>query len=286
MQRVSVITPAFGAQGTLLRTVSSVVAQSYAEWEMVIVSDDGEDYERDLADANVRDRRLRFVSTGQVGTGPANARNVGLSAASGDIIALLDADDTFVPEKLELMVPLARSEALVSSDILFVDDPSGKVLTNHNRRFGDRRLGLEQALFANLHTYVVLVFDRRAVPARFDPRISLMADLVFLSSCFESVDHVYHMPLALHHYHHRGDSLCNQAGASKRFISECHTILDHLEDGTLGMTKQSVRAILQAFIERQLHLEHRFEAALAARQCQDYQEFLSRSPDAVQLLTA
>ena len=74
MRKVSVITPAYRSQATLPRTVGSVLAQTHREWEMIIVADDGADYERCLAGAGIRDARLRFATTGAVGTGPSNAQ--------------------------------------------------------------------------------------------------------------------------------------------------------------------------------------------------------------------
>ncbi len=278
--KVSIVTPAFRAERTLKRTVSSVLAQTYADWELMIVADDGVDYERCLSDQGVRDRRIRFVSTDRVGTGPSNARNTGLQAASGAVIALLDADDTFAPEKLALMVPLARKFGLVSSAIHFLEDPTGRPLVNHNRRFDHELLDYEQALFAHLHTYTLLVYDRERIPNRYDPNISRMEDLVFLSGCFDFVDRIYHVPVELHHYYHRRDSLCNEANAASRFISACHEILARLDRGELGVRKLGTRRLLEAFIARQLRLEHRFEAALAAKLCTDFQEFLGRSGEA------
>ena len=62
---VSIITPAYRAARTLARPVRSVLAQTHADWELIIVADDGEDYEHRLAAEGLRDRRLRFVTTGR-----------------------------------------------------------------------------------------------------------------------------------------------------------------------------------------------------------------------------
>jgi glycosyltransferase involved in cell wall biosynthesis len=74
---------------------------------MLIVSDDGVDYERLLAQQGIRDARLRFFDTGHSGAGPNLSRNIALNAASGEFIAPLDADDLFYPERLEWLLPPA-----------------------------------------------------------------------------------------------------------------------------------------------------------------------------------
>src|SRR6185369_12201140 len=101
MPTVSVIIPAFRARDTIARAVDSLRAQSYADWEAVVVSDDGNDYRSALAD----DPRLRFAGVGPVATGPAAARNRGLEVAHGQLIAPLDADDEFDPARLATLVP-------------------------------------------------------------------------------------------------------------------------------------------------------------------------------------
>ena len=278
MHKVSVITPAYRSQGTIARTVASVLAQTHEAWDMLIVSDDGADYERCLADSGVRDARLRFLTTGGVGTGPSNARNVGIEAAQGDVLATLDSDDTFHERKLEWMVPLALEHGLASSEILFLEDPTGALLPNHNRKFAGPLLSFEQALFAHVHTYSCLVWDRR-IPARYATDIQRMEDTVFMASLFGSVEHLYHVPARLHHYYHRRGSLCNEADAASHFIRACNQILERLRRGELDFRDRAVSRTLTLFIERQLFLEQAFEAGLAAAVYSDYQDFLARSPE-------
>src|SRR5262249_52935828 len=75
---VSVIMPAYRAEGTLGRAVCSLLQQSEADWEAVIVADDLADYAGLLSGAGLGDARLRFLSSGRVGGGAPAARNIGL----------------------------------------------------------------------------------------------------------------------------------------------------------------------------------------------------------------
>ena len=61
---VSIITPAYQAHQTLARAVHSLLEQVYPHWEMLIISDDGSDYEPHLLAQGIADSRLRFLSTG------------------------------------------------------------------------------------------------------------------------------------------------------------------------------------------------------------------------------
>jgi glycosyltransferase involved in cell wall biosynthesis len=120
---VSVIIPAYRAHGTIARAVESLIAQTHERWEAIVVSDDGGDYQAFLRERSVADERLRFVSTGGVRTGCHNARNVGLAAAKGGVIAALDADDVFYPARLETLAPLALAHgAAVDNPAVVLED--------------------------------------------------------------------------------------------------------------------------------------------------------------------
>lgn len=105
MPRVSVIIPAHNAAPFIEQTIESVVEQTYADWEVVVVDDGSSDGTWDLLQAaGPRVRSFRRETAG----GPAVARNLALSKATGELVAFLDADDLLLPRYLESQ--LARYE--------------------------------------------------------------------------------------------------------------------------------------------------------------------------------
>ncbi len=119
---ISVIMPTFEAADTVVRAVSSVLAQTWREFELIMAVDDGVDYLALLSSAGLSDTRMRLVTTGGNGTGDWNARNLGLNAAKGDFITLLDSDDAYAPERLAHMLPLADADGAALDDTaLFLD---------------------------------------------------------------------------------------------------------------------------------------------------------------------
>ena len=109
MVRVSVIIPAYNAAAVLAQALDSVVAQTYEDWEAIVVDDASTDDTAAVA-AN-RDARISCVrSPRNLGIG--GARNLGLAHAQGDLIALLDADDLWHPQYLARQV--ARYDAAVA----------------------------------------------------------------------------------------------------------------------------------------------------------------------------
>jgi glycosyltransferase involved in cell wall biosynthesis len=98
MPRVSVIVPAHNAAPFIEQTIESVRRQTYDDWELVVVDDGSTDDTWALLQAaGPRVRSFRREAAG----GPAVARNLALSEASGEFVAFLDADDLLLPEYLE-----------------------------------------------------------------------------------------------------------------------------------------------------------------------------------------
>jgi teichuronic acid biosynthesis glycosyltransferase TuaG len=98
---VSIITPAYNASQYIAETVRSVLKQTFANWEMIIVDDCSTDDTREkVKTLGAEDRRIRLVCLEENG-GAAVSRNRALRLARGRYIAFLDSDDCWKPEKLE-----------------------------------------------------------------------------------------------------------------------------------------------------------------------------------------
>jgi hypothetical protein len=95
---VSVVTPTLGREAVLARAIDSVLAQTYSNWELVLVADD----EGRAAAERVDDPRIR--TTAHRGPGVCAARNTALEVASGDLIAYLDDDNVMDPGWLRTVV--------------------------------------------------------------------------------------------------------------------------------------------------------------------------------------
>jgi glycosyltransferase involved in cell wall biosynthesis len=127
---VSIITPAFNAGKTLGRAIDSVLAQTYTNWEMIIVDDGSQDNTWDIAQAYSR-ASSKVTCLWQANAGPASARNSALSQARGEYIALLDADDECLPHRLDVEVDyLLRNQGVtvVGSGAIEIDATSNKRL--------------------------------------------------------------------------------------------------------------------------------------------------------------
>jgi glycosyltransferase involved in cell wall biosynthesis len=102
MPRVSVVIPVFNAASLLASALRSVFAQTFTNFEVIVVADGSEDDEARAAAIAEFSRRVRCVR--QANGGPAKARNAGIAASTGELVAFLDADDEWLPEKLARQV--------------------------------------------------------------------------------------------------------------------------------------------------------------------------------------
>src|SRR5215469_14883153 len=110
---VTIITPTYNHQNYIAACVGSVLGQSYTNWEQVIVDDGSTDNTRSIV-CTYRDPRIRYER--QANQGPfalAKTYNRALSLARGELIAILEGDDFWPPDKLARMVPAFEDSSLV-----------------------------------------------------------------------------------------------------------------------------------------------------------------------------
>ncbi len=123
---ISVVIPAYNAARWIGETLESVLAQTYQDFEVIVVDDGSTD--ETAAVVGEFGGRVRCIQ--QPNRGQASARNAGIRAARGEYIAFLDADDLWLKEKLHIQVGLLKSSGLawVYSDAIAFDNQTGRVL--------------------------------------------------------------------------------------------------------------------------------------------------------------
>lgn len=126
--KVSVITPAFNAAPYLVETVKSVQTQSLRDWELFIIDDCSCDGTYELACGLAKEDGRIFVLRNEKNLGVAAARNKALDIAHGEYIAFLDADDLWLPEKLQKQVDFmeAGEYILTYTNFKKFDSETGK----------------------------------------------------------------------------------------------------------------------------------------------------------------
>ncbi len=130
---VSIVTPAYNVEKYIGAAITSVIEQTYENWELIIIDDYSEDDTFNIASSYARkDERIKVLRMWE-NSGAAIARNFGIATAAGSYIAFLDSDDLWLPEKLEIQVrQMITSDALFSFTGYKVISEDGEFIKNIN----------------------------------------------------------------------------------------------------------------------------------------------------------
>jgi glycosyltransferase involved in cell wall biosynthesis len=108
--KVSVVVPAFNRAALIVETVESVLCQNYENFELIVVDDGSTDGTYEILSEYAGQGKLKLLThPARENKGQSAALNLGLEAASGDFIAILDSDDLFLPGKLSAQVEYLNS---------------------------------------------------------------------------------------------------------------------------------------------------------------------------------
>lgn len=132
--KLSIIIPTYNRAQYLREAIDSVLSQTYRDFEIIVVDDGSTDNTKEVAKKwELLDKVKYFY---QENKGPAAARNRGIKEAMGDYIAFLDADDLWLPEKLEKQVEYLKERpdvSLVASEFEIIDE------VGHSNGYSQRR---------------------------------------------------------------------------------------------------------------------------------------------------
>jgi glycosyltransferase involved in cell wall biosynthesis len=178
--RVSVIIPTFNRKAYVQEAIDSVLAQTYTDYEIIVVDDGSTDGTSEALRARFGDRVQYLWQENQ---GESVARNRGVEIARGEYIGLLDSDDLYLPGKLEIQVPLLGQDAGVGQVFgrSWLIDQDGRRLRPGARSRGDRATSFDKSdfYFSNPVGGPSRTLLRKAVLDRvggFDPAIGFGED--------------------------------------------------------------------------------------------------------------
>lgn len=294
--RASVIVPAYNAEQTVGRAIESALAQTEARCEVLVIDDASSDATVAVATEYAeRDDRVRVLCN-SVNRGPAGARNHGICEARGEWIALLDADDSFAPHRIETLLQLGELHAadIVADNILLCpldgsgpcqpmlsakDLPESKWLTtaafiagNVGSRWTPR------VSFGFFQPVIRRDFVQRH-DLRYDERNRFGEDFMFYTACLLRGARWWLMPEPMYHYSIRDGSLTDvQSAADLLRIRSMEDRLLHGEplvaaDAALLRAIRSHKALIDRF-----YYYRAFTDAVKARAGRRALELLFESP--------
>ncbi len=143
MSKVSVIIPTHNRAEFLHSAITSVLNQTFQDFEIIIIDDASKDHTREVID-NFNDARIKVIHN-QVSKGAAGARNIGIMNSNCEYIAFLDDDDEWLPEKLKIQSYLLDNSlpevGSICTGCFIIEKVSGRVLSIDNPEVHDLSKG-------------------------------------------------------------------------------------------------------------------------------------------------
>lgn len=209
MPKVSVIVPVYKAEKYLRQCVESILAQTFTDWECVLVDDGSPDSSGEICDKYAAcDARIRVIH--QENGGVSSARNVALERIAGEWLTFVDSDDCLYPNALQRWVEVAEQNNL---DL---------IQCHFNREYkegqveGEASDVLSAAQYADSENYLTCVwgtlfksFIVKEHSLRFDEKVRLGEDQIFLLSYMQQCKRIQRIGDVLYFYRDNEQSAVN-----------------------------------------------------------------------------
>lgn len=205
MPQISVIVPVYNAETSLAKCIDSIIAQTYTDWELIIIDDGSLDNSGELCDIYAKqDTRIRVFH--QENAGPSIARNNGLNQAKGKFVIFVDADDWI--ENNHLADYMAEDDTY---DLIF----QGYILEKENTRTTIEGIELDSKQTSitdiiinlwrrDLFGYTWLKRFKRSIieehHIRFDAQVRFREDTIFTAEYCVFAKSIKSCKLANYHY--------------------------------------------------------------------------------------
>jgi len=257
---ISVIIPAYNAEPFISEAISSVLCQTEQRIEIIIINDGSVDNTLSIA-KRFKDPRIRLEEN-KYNMGASYSRNKGIKLAKGEYVAFLDADDYYLPNRLEYLREHAKKHQadMVADNIYIID--KDKCFFNVNKEMVKRAGGWESIprLFKDEKLEIMIgavEFVKHKLPGGNDPRLGLVKPLIrkdFLiqnqsfygEDYFLGEDYIFYLtclvkgarflllgkPYYCYRYHPRQKSKPSLMNYVIRIKSNANFIKDYCKEGT------------------------------------------------------
>ncbi|MDN4495138.1 glycosyltransferase family 2 protein [Ureibacillus aquaedulcis] len=204
--KISFIVPAYNAEKTISRCLSSILNQTYKNIEIIVIDDGSIDSTYDICQSfSKEDRRIKLLTQNNLGA--SSARNKGIEIATGEYVQFVDADDYINVKTVEVLVENLNKRFV---DIIFFGFKLVKdsgVFKEHlliNRLYKDPKEAMVYLIRQNMFGFTCNKLIRRSIltenEVKFRTDISLFEDQFFYFECFKYISSVETVSDTLYHY--------------------------------------------------------------------------------------
>lgn len=211
MTKISVITSTYNRKKELKRAISSVVAQSFADWELIVV-DDCSDYDVGKLVGKFSDPRIRLIAMPENSGHDGKPKNVGIKEAKGEYVAFLDDDDEYRPDALKILLRYAEEtgRSVIYGDYL-MHGRNGGLSPGWSVEFSISRLMRQN--FISMCTVLMRADAVRAIGG-FDEKVPKFKDWNLWIRLHKNGESFFHVAIPITEVHVTDDCI------SERFLSE------------------------------------------------------------------
>ena len=197
-EKISIIVPMYNAEKFIGKTIESVLAQTYQNWEMLIMNDVSTD--NSLAIVSVyakKDERIKIVNT-EKNVGVVKGRNFLIDLASGKYIAFLDADDYWHNEKLEKQIKFMKEKnaSISCTEYTRVKENEEKI----NDVIIKEEISYNDMLKNNYLGCLTVIYDAEKIGKRYFKELEKNEDYVLWLEIVKDVDIIYGLKENLAYY--------------------------------------------------------------------------------------
>ena len=203
--KVSIITPMYNSEKYIIETISSVLQQTYKNFEMIIIDDNSNDNSNALV-RQIDDARIIMLKN-ETNCGPAVSRNKGIEFATGRFIAFLDSDDVWMPDKLEkqLSFMVSNNYAFSCHDYYVYNDDFSIEIKNY---ICPKVVGYKDILKNNTIGCLSAVFDTAVIEKKYMPTNKFTReDMVLWLTILKDYPFCYALNQSLAKYRYRKNSI-------------------------------------------------------------------------------
>lgn len=195
---VSIITPLYNCSDFLEQTIKSVFAQTYENWEMIMVDDCSTDNSLEIAKKYAsKDRRIKIIELAE-NSGAAMARNTAIEAAIGRYIAFLDSDDIWLPEKLEKQVMFMQNNNIAFSYTAYEKMTEDGIVFGKN--YIPKKVNYKTLLKTNIIGCLTAMYDTHKLGKVYMPIENKREDFATWLKILKQIEYAYALPEVLAKY--------------------------------------------------------------------------------------
>ncbi len=232
--KISIIVPVYNVEDYLRECLDSIKAQTFTNWECIIVDDGSQDACPAICD-EYSSKDSRFKTIHKPNGGLSSARNAGIRASEGELIGFIDSDDWIEPEMFQLLYNLITQNNADIAQVGYIKEFIGRHSVKHHvktTKVISGKEAIQEVSFNRLPNFAWNKLHRRKIMTCDFPEGRTFEDIYVYSRWLKNVDRMVIDPSPVYHYRMRKGSIIHSNVAENRYdyFQSCIESMKALED--------------------------------------------------------